>query len=150
MILNAELVRVSLRHDRLPIPIKGDKCLAGTVVKFKEQPELILGTLEIPFLGDFDGSIITDNDAMLPTYSQGCVLGLIRLKYLHVLSWGDCYYIVDKELKCYLRRIYPGKNRNAILLIADNPDQKKYPPTTKRWTDLESIFKVKVVFEKAR
>lgn len=135
-------LRLPLNHNRLPVPQTDGKAAAGTVTFHNDEPELIVDRINAPFLGTVEGVVEVTGESMAPTFSNGCRVGIIRLHNYRILDWGLYYYIIDKNWQGSVRRIYQGETESSLCLVADNPNQDKFPPIQRQWDHIEAIFRV--------
>jgi transcriptional regulator with XRE-family HTH domain len=144
----SSIVRIALRRYRRPLPLTNAKFTPGTITFFENEPELIAYYFDASFLGSIDGVIDVADDAMSPVFKNGSKMAITRLQDYTLLNWGECYYIIDKNLNCILRRVGPGETEDSISLLSDHADQKRYPPITRKWDQIETVFKVKAIITK--
>jgi transcriptional regulator with XRE-family HTH domain len=135
-------LRLPFNPNRLPIPQTEGKAAAGAVISTETGPELIVDRINSPCLGMAEGLIEVIGDSMAPTLINGCRIVIARLKNDRLLNWGNCYYIIDHNWQGNVRRVYRGQTGNNIQLIADNPNQLKFPPLERTWDEIAAIFKI--------
>jgi transcriptional regulator with XRE-family HTH domain len=136
-------MRIALKQHSPPVPVNMPNLSAGIIVMINEELNLIVDYFEAPFLGSIDGVIDVQGDSMSPTFKSGSKIAITRLQDPTLLNWGEHYFIIDKNHDCLLKRVGPDKKENSIVLKSDNPDEGKYPPISRRWEQIETIFKVK-------
>ena len=130
-------VRMPLKDSSKPCCPTNEKAIAGTVLLIDDEPQLIAERIEIPFLGTIDGAVEISDDSMEPIFKRGCRVAIIRLPDIRILTWGKNFFIIDKNLQGIIRRIYPGKDADTILLVSENA---QFPPLTRHWDQIEAIF----------
>jgi hypothetical protein len=135
-------ITVPLKNEGQPTPLLTPKGGAGTVLFEQDGPKLIVHRIDAPFLSEIIGMVNVPGNSMEPTFKNGSYIGIVMLKDLASLEWGECYYILDSNFQGMVKRIYAGEQENTIVLTADHPEQK-YPPITKTFTQIEAIFKIK-------
>jgi len=136
-------LKVPLKAVGKAVPQTNAKAAAGTITVVNNEPQLIVDRIDAPFLGEVEGVIEIIGDSMAPTFKNGCRVAIARLKNPMLLDWGEYYFVIDKNWQGAVRRIYPGELENSIQLLADNENQEKFPPITKKWEQIEAIFKIK-------
>jgi len=138
-------VKISLSDPRkLPEPVN-EKAPAGSVMLIGDERCLIAECIDAPFLGNIEGIIEINDDSMEPVFKRGGRATIYRLADQRLLTWGKYFFVIDKNLKGIIRRIYPGKTADTILLVSENA---QYPPITRQWDQIESIFLVTAVILK--
>ena len=75
--------------------------------------------------------------------SHGSLIAVSSLLDPLLITWAECYYVVDKNGLGNVRRVYASTIENSIKLSADNPDQQKYPPINRSWNHIAAIYKVR-------
>jgi transcriptional regulator with XRE-family HTH domain len=135
-------LRLPFNPNRLPIPQTEGKVAAGTVIATDWGPELIVDRINAPCLGVMEGMIEVVGDSMAPTFINGSRIVIVRLKNNRLLNWGNSYYIMDHNWQGNVRRVYQGQTENHIQLVADHPDQRKFPPLERTWNEIAAIFKI--------
>jgi phage repressor protein C with HTH and peptisase S24 domain len=135
-------LRLPLNRDRAAIPQTDGKAAAGTILFANDEPELIVDRINAPFLGPVEGIVEVSGESMAPTFTNGCRVAITRLNNYRILDWGWHYYIIDKNWQGYVRRVYPGETESSLCLVADNPNQDKFPPIQRQWEHIEAIFRV--------
>jgi len=139
----ASTLKIPLKHSGKAVPLTTAIASPGSIVVVNGEPQLILDRIDAPILGEVEGLIEVIGEGMAPTFTNGCRVAISRLKNPEILNWGYYYFIVDKSWRGIVRRIYPGETENTIQLIADNEDQRKFPPITRSLDQIEAIFQVK-------
>lgn len=135
-------LRLPLNNTRSAVPQTDGKAASGTVIFTEDGPELIVARINAPFLGVVEGVIDVTDCSMEPKFCNGCRITITRLHDFRVLTWGQYYYIIDKNWQGIVRRIYQCEKENCIWLVSDNPDQEEYPPIMRSLDQIEAIFKV--------
>ncbi|WP_205514317.1 S24 family peptidase [Longitalea arenae] len=135
-------LRLPLKSGKPASPQVDGKAAAGTIVITDNEPELIVDRITAPFLGPAEGVVEVVGQSMEPTYINGCRIVISRLKDYRNLHWGLYYYIIDTNWHAIVRRVYEAGNQNSLRLVADNPDQLRYPPIEISMDQIEAIFKV--------
>jgi len=136
-------LRLPLNPHKVAISQVGGKVSAGTVTIENDEPELIVDRIDAPFLGHVEGVLEVTDESMEPTFKKGCRIAITRLKDPQIIYWGECYFIIDKNGQGSLKRLYKGTTDDNILLVSDNPNKEKYPPTELKINKIEAILKVK-------
>ncbi|WP_205512411.1 LexA family transcriptional regulator [Longitalea arenae] len=135
-------LRLPFSRHKLAVPQTDGKAAAGTVTVHNNEPELIVDRITAPFLGAVEGVIEVTGESMEPTFSNGSRIVIARLQDQRRLYWGLYYYVIDTNWQGIVRRVYPGDTENSIQLVADNPNQARFPPIQLQWEQVEAVFKV--------
>ncbi|WP_207515968.1 LexA family transcriptional regulator [Longitalea luteola] len=135
-------IKLPLNPDGPPIPQIDGKAASGTILFTNNDPELIVDRISAPFLGKVDGVIEVIGHSMEPTFPNGCRIIITRIRDIQTLNCGSYYYIIDSNFQGIVRKIYLREDKNYLQLVADNPDQNKFPPMERTRLQIEAIFKV--------
>jgi hypothetical protein len=135
-------LRLPFNPNRLPTPQTDGKAAAGTVIVTDRGPELIVDRINAPCLGMVEGMIEVIGDSMAPTFINGCRIVIERLKNERLLNWGKYYFIINHNWQGNVRRVYQSQTENHIQLVADHPNQLKFPPLERTWDEIAAIFKI--------
>jgi hypothetical protein len=136
-------LKVPLKHPGKGVPLTTTIASPGTIAIINDEPQLIVYRIDSPFFGEVEGLIEMIGESMEPTLKNGSMIAIARLKNPEILNWGKHYFIIDKNWEGIVRRVYPGETENTIQLVADNEDQRKFPPITRSLDQIEAIFQVK-------
>ena len=113
----------------------------------KNKPDknrlLQLATLLYTHLGQVDKLVEITGESMAPTFRSGSLAVLSAMPNPELLNWSEYYYIIDTNGQGRVRRVYASEIQNCIKLVADHPDQDKYPPVAMNWNQIKAIFKVR-------
>ena len=115
--------------------------MLNDVSEAKTPPKLIENLFSQ--LGKIDQAVEVYGDSMNPTFKYGSLIAISSLLGPLLITWAECYYVVDKNGLGNVRRVYASTIENSIKLSADNPDQQKYPPINRSWNHIEAIYKVR-------
>jgi phage repressor protein C with HTH and peptisase S24 domain len=137
------VMRLNLASNKHAVPANSSIAAPGSVMVINNEPQMVVDFIKVPCLGDVEGLVNVEGDSMAPTFENGSKAVIQRLNDPTLLNWGDCYYIIDKNLNGLLRRLTPGKNDESLILKADNPDQEKFPPITRSLSQIQAIFRAK-------
>ncbi|WP_205513024.1 LexA family transcriptional regulator [Longitalea arenae] len=141
-------LKLPLKSGKPAPPQTDGKAAAGTIAIADDEPQLIVDRITAPFLGAAEGVVEVVGQSMEPTYVNGCRIVISRLKDYRNLHWGLNYYIIDTNWHGIVRRVYKADDENSLCLVADNPDQLKYPPIEISLDQIEAIFKVRAAIIK--
>lgn len=141
-------LRLPLKDRRPAIPQIGGKAASGTIILSNNKPELIVDRFSAPFLGNVDGAVEILGQSMEPTFCNSCHITITRLGDSHTLNWGHCYYIIDVNWQGIIRRVYQSDRGNFIRMVADNPDQVRYPPIERGLDKIVAFFKIGAIIIK--
>jgi hypothetical protein len=114
-------------------------------MKNKTEKDKLLRLAEILYarLGQIDELVEMIGDSMIPTFKPGSLVALKALPNPELLYWSEYYYIIDSTGQGLVRRVYASEIQNCITLVADHPDQSKYPAISISKNKIKTIFKVK-------
>jgi len=129
-----------LNVDHPPVYDTDGRIAAGTVLIMNDEPQLIVERINAPFLGTVEGVIEITGSDMEPTIKNGCRIAIHRLKDYRMLNWGRCYYIINKNLKGIVRRVYPCEG--GIQLVSDHPNKAVYPPIERAWDQIVTVLEI--------
>jgi phage repressor protein C with HTH and peptisase S24 domain len=146
--LKPATLRLPFDHNKQAVPQIDGRSAAGTVTFLDNEPELIVDRISAPVLGPVEGIIEVTGESMAPTFSNGCRVAIARLHDHRRLYWGQYYYVIDTNWQGIVRRVYEGEREKSIQLVADNPNQAKFPPVQLQWEQVEAVFKIMAVILK--
>lgn len=133
-------IRLPLDIDRPPVYNIDGTLATGTIFLFNDVPQLIVERVNLPFLGTVEGAIEVTGASMEPTFKNGDRIAINRLRYFQILDWGRCYYIINKNLKGTLRRVYRGEG--GLQLLSDHPNQTLFPPIERTWDQIVAVLEI--------
>jgi hypothetical protein len=135
-------LRLPLMNAGPAIPQSDGKAASGTVIFSNNEPELIVDRINVPCLGTVEGSIEIIGNSMEPFFCNGCRIAITRLSEYRSLEPDQYYFIIDINWQGIVRWVYQGEKDNSIRLVADNPDQLRYPPIERSLDQIKAILKV--------
>lgn len=133
-------IRLPLTVDQPPVYDSDGRTAAGTILIFNGEPQLIVERMNAPFMGTVEGAIDVTGDSMEPTIKHGCRIAIHRLSDFRILDWGRCYYVINKNLKGIVRRVYPCEG--GIQLVSDHPNKSVYPPIERSWDQIIAVLEI--------
>ena len=137
---------IALSQDEAPLPLRDTSAVPGSIITINNKPVLVAWQIDAPFIGIVDGVIPVTGDSMEPTFKNGNLVALKKLRFLKIINAGYFYYVIDKNHKGLLRRLRPAAESNSIILSAEN--EQVYPETTRQFDDVLAIFSIEAVIMK--
>lgn len=91
-------------------------------------------------------TIPVQDECMMPTLVPNTSVLIEQVLDAVKIEPGMLYYIVDNNLRGFLRRVSLMPDEDYIRLYCDNPDKDKWPSHLMRISGIRAIFKVSPTF----
>jgi hypothetical protein len=91
-------------------------------------------------------TIPVQDECMLPTLVLNTSILIEQLQDPLKIEPGMIYFIVDNNLRGFLRRVSLMPDEDYLRLYCDNPDKDKWPSHLMRIASIRAIFKVSPTF----
>jgi hypothetical protein len=86
------------------------------------------------------------DECMLPTLVPNTSILIEQLQDAANIEPHMIYFIVDNNLRGFLRRVSLMPNEDGLRLYCDNPDKDKWPSHLMRIASIRAFFKVSPTF----
>jgi phage repressor protein C with HTH and peptisase S24 domain len=100
-------------------PVYNIIATAGSPELFSDEPETVIGYIDMPAFNDVLGWIRVTGDSMYPKYRAGDYIAVKEQEDKDAIAYGHAFYVITKDQKMlkYLRR---HEKKECVILRSEN------------------------------